>query len=115
VLLANVHVAVSTVDDAAYLQPTIAIDSDVHEVRAHPNRPGSWWPQPRSGSAASHDSGLTWKENRMSASSHSPRSRLAAMTSRVRIGGPLRGTGGNLPTKDRWRRSLVAVAGGLPA
>src|SRR5712671_6218770 len=42
VLLANVHVGgiPRSTDGGSTWQPTIDVDSDVHEVRAHPNRPG---------------------------------------------------------------------------
>src|SRR5919106_258526 len=42
VLLANVHVGgvPRSTDGGVTWQPTIDVSSDVHEVRAHPNRPG---------------------------------------------------------------------------
>jgi hypothetical protein len=63
VLLANVHVGgiPRSTDGGITWQPTIAIDSDVHEVRAHPNRPGVVVAAAAIGLCSSHDSGLTWK------------------------------------------------------
>ena len=51
VILANVHVGgvPRSADGGATWQPTIDVDSDVHEVRAHPNRPGVVMAPPRSG------------------------------------------------------------------
>jgi len=63
VLLANVHVGgiPRSVDGGATWQPTIYIDSDVHEVRAHPNRPGIVAAASAIGLCTSSDGGATWK------------------------------------------------------
>jgi hypothetical protein len=63
VLLANVHVGgiPRSTDGGATWHPTIAIDSDVHEVRAHPNRPGVVMAAAAIGLCASHDGGATWR------------------------------------------------------
>ena len=62
VLLANVHVGgvPRSTDGGATWQPTIDVDSDVHEVRAHPNRPGVVMAAAAIGLCTSRDGGLTW-------------------------------------------------------
>jgi hypothetical protein len=62
VLLANVHVGgvPRSTDGGATWQPTIAVDSDVHEVRAHPNRPGVVMAAAAIGLCSSRDGGVTW-------------------------------------------------------
>ena len=62
VLLANVHVGgvPRSTDGGATWHPTIDVDSDVHEVRAHPNRPGVVMAAAAIGLCASRDGGLTW-------------------------------------------------------
>ena len=61
-LLANVHVGgiPRSVDGGVTWQPTIDIDSDVHEVRAHPNRPGVVVAAAAAGLCTSSDGGATW-------------------------------------------------------
>jgi hypothetical protein len=63
VLLANVHVGgiPRSADGGATWQPTIDIDSDVHEVRAHPNRPGIVAAATAIGLCTSSDGGATWE------------------------------------------------------
>lgn len=62
VLLANVHVGgvPRSTDGGVTWQPTIDIDSDVHEVRAHPNRLGIVMAAAAIGLCVSRDGGLTW-------------------------------------------------------
>ena len=62
VLLANVHVGgiPRSTDGGVTWQPTIDVDSDVHEVRAHPNRPGVVMAAAAVGLCASYDGGGTW-------------------------------------------------------
>ena len=62
VLLANVHVGgvPRSTDGGATWQPTIDVNSDVHEVRAHPNRPGVVMAAAAIGLCASGDGGVTW-------------------------------------------------------
>ena len=62
VLLANVHVGgiPRSTDGGATWQPTIDVDSDVHEVRAHPNRPGVVMAAAAIGLCTSRDGGVTW-------------------------------------------------------
>jgi hypothetical protein len=63
VLLANVHVGgiPRSVDGGATWQPTIDVDSDVHEVRAHPNRPGVVVAAAAVGVCTSRDGGTAWE------------------------------------------------------
>src|SRR5258708_15885210 len=60
--LANVHVGgiPRSRDGGATWQPTINVDSDVHEVRAHPNRPGLVMAAAAIGLCTSRDGGMTW-------------------------------------------------------
>jgi len=62
VLLANVHVGgvPRSTDGGATWQPTIDVESDVHEVRAHPNRPGVVMAAAAIGLCVSRDGGMTW-------------------------------------------------------
>jgi photosystem II stability/assembly factor-like uncharacterized protein len=62
VLLANVHVGgvPRSTDGGVTWRPTIDVDSDVHEVRAHPNRPGVVMAAAAIGLCASSDGGVTW-------------------------------------------------------
>jgi hypothetical protein len=66
VLLANVHVGgvPRSTDGGATWQPTIDVDSDVHEVRAHPTRPGVVMAAAAIGLCISRDGGLTWDVER---------------------------------------------------
>lgn len=63
VILANVHVGgiPRSTDGGATWQPTIDIDADVHEVRAHPNRPGVVAAAAAVGLCTSRDGGATWE------------------------------------------------------
>ena len=62
VLLANVHVGgiPRSTDGGVTWQPTIDVDSDVHEVRAHPTHPGIVIAAAAIGLCISRDSGATW-------------------------------------------------------
>jgi hypothetical protein len=64
VLLANVHVGgiPRSTDGGATWQPTIDIDNDVHEVRAHPYRPGVVAAAAAVGLCISRDGGATWEK-----------------------------------------------------
>jgi photosystem II stability/assembly factor-like uncharacterized protein len=61
-LLANVHVGgiPRSTDGGAKWQPTIDVNSDVHEVRAHQNRPGIVIAAAATGLCTSRDGGVTW-------------------------------------------------------
>jgi photosystem II stability/assembly factor-like uncharacterized protein len=62
VLLANVHVGgvPRSTDNGATWQPTIDIDTDVHEVCAHPTDPRVVIAAAAVGFCLSHDGGATW-------------------------------------------------------
>lgn len=62
VLLANVHVGgiPRSTDAGASWHPTIAVDTDVHEVRAHPSRANIIAAASARGLCMSRDGGLTW-------------------------------------------------------
>jgi hypothetical protein len=62
VLLANVHVGgiPRSTDGGLTWHPTIAVDSDVHQVRAHPTRPGLVIAASAVGLCISRDAGATW-------------------------------------------------------
>jgi hypothetical protein len=66
VLLANVHVGgiPRSADGGATWRPTIDIDSDVHEVRAHPSRPDLVVAAAAVGLCISRDGGATWEVER---------------------------------------------------
>ncbi|HTV94878.1 MAG TPA: hypothetical protein VME42_02725 [Steroidobacteraceae bacterium] len=62
VLLANVHVGgiPRSTDAGSTWEPTIEIDSDVHQVRAHPTRPNLVIAAAAVGLCVSRDAGATW-------------------------------------------------------
>lgn len=62
VILANVHVGgvPRSTDGGVTWQPTVDVESDVHEVRAHPTRPGIVMAAAAVGLCASSDGGATW-------------------------------------------------------
>ncbi len=62
VLLANVHVGgiPRSTDDGASWQPTIDVDADVHQVRAHPERRGLVLAAAAVGFGISRDGGASW-------------------------------------------------------
>jgi hypothetical protein len=61
-LLANVHVGgiPRSTDAGLTWQPTIEIDSDVHQVCTHPTRPDMVIAASANGLCVSHDAGVTW-------------------------------------------------------
>jgi hypothetical protein len=65
-VLANVHVGgiARSGDGGSSWQPTIDIECDVHEVRAHPTRPEIVIAAAAVGLCASRDGGLTWSIER---------------------------------------------------
>jgi hypothetical protein len=65
-LLANVHVGgiPRSTDGGASWQPTIDIDVDVHDVRAHPTRPELVIAAAAAGLCVSRDAGATWTVER---------------------------------------------------
>lgn len=62
VLLANVHVGgiPRSTDGGATWQPTIDVDTDVHQVCAHPTRPDIVIAAAAAGFCVSRDAGATW-------------------------------------------------------
>ena len=65
-LLVNVHVGgiPRSTDAGASWQPTIEVDADVHEVRAHPRRPNIVAAAAATGLCISRDGGATWSVER---------------------------------------------------
>jgi hypothetical protein len=63
VFLANVHVGgiQRSVDGGESWEPTIDVDTDVHEVRAHPSRPELVMAAAAVGLCLSTDAGATWE------------------------------------------------------
>ena len=66
VLLANVHVGgiPRSTDGGVTWQPTIDVNSDVHEVRVHPDHPDTVMAAAAVGLCASRDGGATWTVER---------------------------------------------------
>ena len=62
-LFANVHVGgiPRSTDGGISWHPTIEIEHDVHEVRAHPRRPGVVMAAAAAGLCTSRDGGATWR------------------------------------------------------
>jgi hypothetical protein len=62
VLLANVHVGgiPRSTDGGVTWQPTIEVESDIHEVRAHPTHPGIVIAAGATGLCTSRNGGATW-------------------------------------------------------
>jgi len=72
VLLANVHVGgiPRSTDAGLTWQPTIDIDSDVHQVCAHPTRPDIVIAAAAAGLCISRDAGATWTIERQGLHAH---------------------------------------------
>jgi len=119
ILFANVHVGgiPRSMDDGRNWQPTIDINSDVHEVRAHPANPDIVVAAAAIGLCISHDSGATWIVERDGLH--------ASYCSAVAFSGNdilVSASTDHFATQGRiYRRpvkpdvSLVAVEGGMPA
>jgi len=119
VLLANVHVGgiPRSVDRGATWQPTIDINSDVHEVRAHPNRPGIVAAAAAIGLCTSSDGGATWEiEQRGLHALHCSAVAFAGDDILVSAAeGPFAPQGAIYRRGVDERGPLVPVTGGLPA
>ena len=117
-LLANVHVGgiPRSTDEGATWHPTIDVDSDVHEVRAHPKRPELVVAAAAVGLCVSRDGGATWGiereglhathclavafsgEDVLVSASEDPFSAKGAVYRRpIDVPGPLVAVGGGLP------------------
>lgn len=125
VLLANVHVGgiPRSTDHGETWNPTIDIDTDVHQVCAHPARPdvviaaagvglcvsedgGASWTVEQDGLHASHCSAVAFAgEDILVAASEDPFAARGAVYRRpIDVRGPLRPIGGGLP---RWIEGTV--------
>jgi len=119
VLLANVHVGgiPRSTDGGATWQPTIDIDSDVHEVRAHPNHPGVVMAAAAVGLCTSRDAGATWDVEQEGL--HAPYcSAVAFAGDDVFVSASVdhfAAQGAIYRRRVDGQGPLVAVAGGLPA
>jgi hypothetical protein len=118
VLLANVHVGgvPRSTDGGATWQPTIDVESDVHEVRAHPTRPGVVVAAAAIGLCISLDGGVTW-DVEQSGLHASYCSAVAFADDDVFVSASIDhfATQGAIYRRRVDRSdSLVAVAGGLP-
>jgi hypothetical protein len=118
VLLANVHVGgiPRSVDRGATWQPTLDIHSDVHEVRAHPNRPGIVAAAAAVGLCTSSDGGATWAvEQRGLHASHCSAVAFAGDDILVSAAaGPFAREGAIYRRGLDERGPLIRVTGGLP-
>jgi hypothetical protein len=118
VLLANVHVGgvPRSTDGGATWQPTIDVDSDVHEVRAHANRPGIVVAAAAIGLCTSRDGGVTWDVEREGLHA-SYCSAVAFAGDDVLVSAsldPFAAQGAIYRRPVDGHGPLVAVAGGLP-
>jgi len=98
-------------------RPTIDVDSDVHEVRAHPNRPGVVMAAAAIGLCTSRDGGVTWEvEQEGLHASHC--SAVAFAGDDVLVSAsldPFAEQGAIYRRRVDGHGPLVAIAGGLPA
>jgi hypothetical protein len=119
VLLANVHVGgiPRSSDGGATWQPTIDVESDVHEVRAHPNRPGVVMAAAGIGLCTSRDGGVTWTvEQEGLHASYCSAVAFAGDDVLVSASEDHFATHGAIyRRREEETDSLVAVGGGLPA
>jgi hypothetical protein len=104
-------------DGGATWQPTIDINSDVHEVRAHPTRPGVVMAAAAIGLCTSRDSGLTW--DTVQEGLHAPHcSAVAFAGDDVVVSAsvdPFAEQSAVYRRRVDGHGPLVAIAGGLPA
>jgi hypothetical protein len=118
VLLANVHVGgiPRSIDGGTTWQPTIAVEHDVHEVRAHPTRPGIVMAASAVGLCTSHDGGATWAVEHEGL--HAPYcSAIAFAGDDVLVSGSadhFAAEGAVYRRRVDGEGTLVAVGGGLP-
>lgn len=119
VLLANVHVGgiPRSINGGESWQPTIEVNTDVHEVRAHPNRPGIVAAAAAVGLFTSSDGGATWELEL--AGLHAPYcSAVAFAGDDILVSAAtdhFAAHGAIYRRSVEERTPLVRVAGGLPA
>jgi hypothetical protein len=118
VLLANVHVGgiPRSADGGVTWQPTIDIDSDVHEVRAHPSRPDIVAAAAAVGLCISRDAGVTWEiENEGLHASHCSAVAFAGDDILVAAStDPFAAQGGIYRRRVDGYGPLVTLSGGFP-
>jgi hypothetical protein len=119
VLLANVHVGgvPRSIDGGATWQPTIDVESDIHEVRAHTTRPGVVMAAAAVGLCASNDGGATWNIEQQGLHA-SYCSAVAFAGDDVFVSASVdhfAAQGAIYRRRVDGHDSLVAVSGGLPA
>jgi hypothetical protein len=119
ILFANVHVGgiPRSLDGGRTWQPTIDINCDVHEVRAHPANPGIVAAAAAVGLCISRDSGTTWIIEREGL--HAPHCSAAAFSGDDIIFSastdPFAAEGRIYRRPVKPDGSLAAVGGGVPA
>lgn len=119
VLLANVHVGgvPRSTDGGATWHPTIDVDSDVHEVRAHPTRTGVVMAAAAVGLCISRDGGATW-DTEQDGLHASYCSAVAFLGDDVLVSASVdhfAAQGAVYRRRVHEQGSLAAVGGGLPA
>jgi hypothetical protein len=116
-LLANVHVGgiPRSVDGGHTWQPTIDVDADVHEVRAHTSQPALVAAATAVGLAISRDAGATWTIE--ADGLHAPHCAAVTFVGEdilVSAAADPFAEQGAVYRRRRDRAGLVPVAGGLP-
>ncbi len=116
-LLANVHVGgiPRSVDGGHSWQPTIDVDTDVHEVRAHPSQPALVAAATAVGLAISRDAGATWTIE--AEGLHAPHCAAVAFVGEdilVSAAADPFAEQGAVYRRRSEREGLASVAGGLP-
>jgi hypothetical protein len=101
---ANVHVGgvVRSIDNGATWEDTMDIDADVHEVIAHPARPGHAYAAAAIGLGITTDAGATWAFE--TAGLHAPYCRAVAVSDETLFVSASRGAGG--ADAALYRRSI---------
>lgn len=117
-LLANVHVGgiPRSGNGGASWKPTIDVEADVHEVRAHPVDPRLVLAPAAYGLAASRDAGVTWTTT--TDGMHATYSRAVAFTTEAALVSASDGPFGQRSALYRWDvadgGALARVTAGLP-
>ncbi len=118
VLLANVHVGgvPRSTDSGATWLPTIDIDSDVHQVCAHPTRPNIVIAAAGVGLCISRDAGATWNIEQQGLHAHHC-SAVAVGSNHIFIAaatGPFAAQGAVYRRPIDGNRQLQPLGGGMP-